>query len=201
MAAVGLMGGTFDPIHFGHLILGEQAAERLGLDTVLYVTTPNPPHKAGQSIAEARHRFEMTRLAVDGNERFECSDIEMRRAGLCYTVDTVREIRGLYGPETRVYVLVGADEAAALNTWRDPHGLQELATVVVANRPGFEVSAALALLPPELAAGIMPLRMPGVDISATDLRERVRSGRSIRYLAPECVRRYIADNGLYRGNE
>lgn len=201
MAAIGLMGGTFDPIHCGHLILGEQAAEQLGLDTVLYVTTPNPPHKDGLAITDARHRFEMTRLAVDGNERFVCSDIEMRRAGPCYTVDTVREIRGLYGPEPRVYVLVGADEAAALTTWRDPRGLQELATVVVANRPGYEVEEVLARLPVDLAAGIMPLSIPGVDISATDLRNRVRGGRSIRYLVPEPVRRYIVDSGLYRGNE
>lgn len=194
------MGGTFDPIHYGHLILGEQAVEQLALNVVLYVTTPNPPHKAGAAITEAGRRLEMTRLAVRGNERFECSEIEMRRSGPCYTVDTVREIVRLYGPDSRVYVLIGADEAAALTTWRDPHEIQKLATIVVANRPGFETEQVLRLLPTDLAAGIMPLRMPGVDISAADLRARVMEGRSIRYLVPESVRRYIMDNGLYRGN-
>lgn len=200
MAAIGLMGGTFDPIHYGHLILGEQAAEQLGLDVVLYVTTPTPPHRLDEEITDARHRFEMTRLAVQGNDRFECSDIEMQRVGSCYTVDTVRDLRGSVEPNTCIYVLVGADEAAALPGWRDPHEIKKMSTIVVANRPGFETEQVVDLLPDGLGAGIMPLRMPGVDISATTVRERVRKGQSIRYLVPEPVRRYIIDNRLYGGS-
>lgn len=196
---LGLMGGTFDPIHFGHLILAEQAWEQLGLDRVLFVTAASPPHKAGIAITDVAHRCEMTRLAVEGNDHFECSSIEIDRPGPSYTIDTIRQILGLYGSGACVYLLVGADEARDFMKWRDPYGIRELADIVVANRPGYPASGTLEALPADFAARVTPLEMPGVDISSTDLRERVRTGRSIRYLVPDKVGTYILEKGLYRG--
>jgi len=196
---LGLMGGTFDPIHVGHLILAEQARERFGLGKVLFVTAANPPHKAGNGISDVADRLEMTRLAVAGNAFFECSTIEIERDGPSYTVDTIKQILGLYGPDAEVHLLLGADEGRDLMKWREPYEIQRLAKIVVANRPGLPVAEVMGALPEGLAAGITPLEMPGVDISSTDLRERVRSCRSIRYLVPRAVEEYIWSRGLYKG--
>lgn len=196
---LGIMGGTFDPIHIGHLILGEQAWEALGLDKVLFITAGQPPHKPGAVEAEAVHRYNMVRLAVQDNEHFECSRIELDRPGPSYTIDTIRQILGLYGENTRVYLLVGADEAREFMTWRDPYGIKELSTIVVANRPGYPISEVLAALPPDFASAVKPLEIPGVDISSTDVRARIKLGCSIRYLVPGAVESYIRDNELYRG--
>lgn len=194
---IGLMGGTFDPVHWGHMILAEQARERFELTQVLFVTAACPPHKLGEPVADAAHRLEMTRLAVADNEHFECSTIEIDRPGPSYTIDTVRQVLELYGRGTQVYLLVGADEGRDLMSWREPYEIQKLASIVVANRPGMPVSEVIDSLPEDFARGIVPLEMPGVDISSTDLRERVRSGRSIRYLAPRPVEEYIWAKGLY----
>jgi nicotinate-nucleotide adenylyltransferase len=193
------MGGTFDPIHFGHLILAEQAREQLQLDKVLFVTAAQPPHKNGIEITPVRHRHQMACLAVLDNDGFECSSIEIERPGTSYTVDTLKQIKGLYGAGVCVYLLVGADEAAMLMSWRDPYGIRDLADVVVANRPGTDVSEAVHALPVDFAKGIVPLQMPGVDISSTDIRERVRTGKSIRYLTPDSIISYVGKERLYGG--
>lgn len=195
---IGLMGGTFDPIHWGHLILAEQAREQFGLAKVLFVTAAEPPHKLGEPVTDARHRLEMTRLAIADNEHFECSTIEMDRPGPSYTIDTVKQILEIHGSETSVYVLLGMDEGRDLMKWREPYEIQKLAKIVVANRPGVPDSEVIGSLPEDFAKGIVPLVMPGVDISSSDLRERVRSGRSIRYLVPRQVEDYIHQEGLYR---
>jgi nicotinate-nucleotide adenylyltransferase len=196
---LGLMGGTFDPVHWGHLILAEQARERFGLEKVLFVTAAQPPHKLGEPVTDARHRLEMTRLAVEDNDRFELSTIEMDRPGPSYTIDTVKQILEAYGAETELFLLLGTDEGRDLMKWRDPYEIKKLARIVVANRPGVPDSEVLSALPEDFARGIEPLLMPGVDISSTDLRERVRSGRSIKYLVPEAVESYILQERLYRG--
>jgi nicotinate-nucleotide adenylyltransferase len=197
---LGIMGGTFDPIHVGHLILAEQAREKFGLSKVLFVTAADPPHKTNNEITPMLHRHQMACLAVEGNGHFECSTIEIEREGPSYTIDTLKEIRGLYHGDLSVYLLVGADEAATFMDWRDPYGIQELAKVVVANRPGQEVADVLKLLPEDFATKVEPLQMPGVDISSTNLRERVRSGRSIKYLVPDSVEKYILNMGLYKSS-
>lgn len=193
------MGGTFDPIHYGHLILAEHAWEQLGLEKVIFVTAADPPHKDSDAVSDAAHRHEMACLAVNNNEHFECSTIEIDRPGPSYTIDTLRQIKGLYGDKTSVYLLVGADEAAGFMTWREPYGITELATMVVANRPGLSVKQGIGVLPEDLAKRVAPLTMPGVDISSTDLRDRVRRGKSIKYLVPDSVESYIMESGLYRG--
>ena len=196
---IGLMGGTFDPIHYGHLILAEQALEQFGLEKVLFVVAGSPPHKTDQEVTDASHRYKMTCLAVEYNEGFEVSSIEMDRQGPSYTIDTVKQILDMYGASTRVHLLLGADEARDLMTWRDPYGIAELVTIVVANRPGLSVMESLEALPADFAKAVVPMTMPGVDISSTDLRERVSAGRSVRYLVPDAVEEYISGNGLYRG--
>jgi len=197
---LGIMGGTFDPIHFGHLILAEQAREQLALDKVVFVTAADPPHKSGLQVADARHRHTMTCLAIKGNEWFEASTIEIERGGISYTVDTLRHLHQMLGPETDLHLLIGADEAQEFMTWREPYKILEMANIVVANRPGCEVEEALGCLPADVAACAKRLRMPGVDISSTDIRDRVTAGRSIRYLTPDCVVKYILNKGLYRGS-
>ncbi len=192
------MGGTFDPIHFGHLVLAEQAREAFGLDKVLFVTACVPPHKSGASVTGAAHRFRMTELAIEGNPFFEASSIEMEREGPSYTVDTIRGI--LSGdPGAELFLLVGSDEAESFMSWRSPREIVSLARLVVANRPGVEVESALSRMPEEVRSRASELKMPGVDISSTEIRERVRAGRSVRYLVPQSVENYIAVEGLYRG--
>jgi len=201
MAAIGILGGTFDPIHIGHLILAEQAWEQLGLEKVLFIPAADPPHKADDAVTDARHRFEMVRLALEANEHFECSRIELDRPGPSYSIDTVRQIRRETRSDIGLYLLVGADEARDFMSWRDPYGIQECASVVVANRPGLSTEEVLGSLRSDLAARFTTLQMPGVDISSTDIRGRVRQGRSITYLVPDAVGAYIQQKGLYRGNQ
>jgi nicotinate-nucleotide adenylyltransferase len=196
---LGIMGGTFDPVHYGHLILAEQAREKFSLDKVLFITASDPPHKTENDMTPALARHQMVCLAIKDNECFGCPAIEIERGGTSYTIDTLIELRQLYGADVSLHLLLGADEAAMLMSWRDPYGIKELAKIVVANRPGQEVEDVLRLLPEDFAKNIEPLKMPGVDVSSTDLRGRVRSGKSIKYLVPEPVENYIINNGLYRG--
>jgi len=194
------MGGTFDPIHYGHLILADQACDQLDLEKTLFVTSANPPHKISEDITGVEHRHEMVRLAIEEDANFELSDIELRRLGASYTIDTLRELKARYGEETELYLLLGADEARDFMAWRDPFGIAELARICVANRPGHSVDEAVAVLPDELAGQVVRLEIPGVDVSSTDIRGRVGEGRSIRYLTPRAVEVYILRTGLYRGS-
>ena len=198
MAAIGLMGGTFDPIHYGHLILAQQAWQKLELDKVVFVTSPNPPNKVEQVLTDARDRHEMVRLAVRENDRFECSTIEIERGGVSYTIDTIRQLKRQLEVGSHIHLLLGADEAKMLMTWRDPKGIAELADIVVANRPGHPVAEALENLSADLAERIIRLQIPGVDISSSDIRARVARGESITYLVPPEVEKYIVREGLYR---
>ncbi len=194
------MGGTFDPIHNGHLILAEQARKHLELDQVLFVPAGDPPHKPDRVLAAASDRLAMVRLALEDNEHFECSTVELDRPGPSYTIDTVRQVLGLLGEPTDAYLLMGADEARELMEWRDPRGNQALATIVVADRPCCRFEDAIGPLPEDFARKLVRLEMPGVDISSTDIRERVRAGRSIRHLVPSAVEHYILENRLYDGD-
>ncbi len=189
----GILGGTFDPIHFGHLAMAEEARERLGLARVLFIPTGEPPHKP-QGRASAEDRCRMTELAVAENPAFAVSRIEIDRPGRSYTVETLRDLHAQY-PETDFTFIIGADMALDFHRWRDPEGILAQAAVVAITRPGYDL-AQLATLP--TAGRITPLDAPGLYLSSTDLRARVREGRSIRYLVPAAVREYIEERGLYR---
>jgi nicotinate-nucleotide adenylyltransferase len=195
---VGIFGGTFDPVHIGHLIIAEEARVRLALETVFWVPARISPHKMCDAPASAAHRLRMVEMAVASNAHFDVSTMEIEREGPSYTVDTLQAYRERLGPEVDLYFVMGMDSLEGFGRWREPERILSLCRLVVASRPGH---------PPNLSEveGQVPgLRerldiLDGVDIgiSSTALRARVREGLPIRYQVPEAVRAYIAREGLY----
>ncbi|MEZ4589179.1 MAG: nicotinate-nucleotide adenylyltransferase [Gemmatimonadales bacterium] len=185
---VGILGGSFDPIHHGHLIAARSVAETLGLDAVWFIPAGQQPFKTGQHGATPSHRLAMTELAAAGESCFRVDPIEVERAGPSYTVDTVTALAERH-PETRFHLLLGADAAQLFPTWRDPDGVRARARLVVFERTGDPI-------PPRVAD--QTVRVPRIDISSTEIRERVRRGQTIRYLVPEAVSRYVDAHDLYR---
>jgi nicotinate-nucleotide adenylyltransferase len=201
---VGCFGGTFDPVHCGHLILAESCREALGLDLVRFVVAGAPPHKAARVHATAADRLAMARLAITGNPAFVVDDRETRRTRLSFTIDTVREMRA-ESPADELVWLIGADTLPELPAWREAAALVDLVTIATASRPGSDPEVALrSLSAPFGPERVRRLRehlvtMPLVGISSTEVRARVAAGRSVRYLVPDGVARHLADTGLYRG--
>lgn len=193
--AVGMLGGTFDPIHCGHLLLGEQAREQLGLATVLFIPSAQPPHKMDRPVTAAAHRLAMAQLATASNPHFGVSRRELDRPGPSYTITTIRELRA-EGHET-VFLIVGADALVEIMTWFSPEEIFSEAHVVAAPRPGFDLERARAALGETRAARVRLLDVPLLDISASDIRRRVAEGRSIRYMVPDAVADYIAAHEPY----
>lgn len=197
-AQVGLFGGTFDPIHIGHLIIAEEVRTRLGLDRMIFIPAGLPPHKLDQAITAPQHRLEMVRLAIADNSHFAVSRVDIDRFGPSYTVDTVRLFLDGWGAHTELYFLMGADSLVELPTWRQPDRLMRLCRIVAVGRPGYRVELAeLDRLLPGAANLIRMMDTPIVDISSTDIRRRVQQGRTIRYLVPAAVERYIVEHRLY----
>jgi nicotinate-nucleotide adenylyltransferase len=196
---VGVIGGTFDPIHIGHLILAEGAHDVLQLERVFFVPAGQPPHKRSLRITASQHRLQMVRLAIEGNGCFAISRVDLDRAGPSYTVDTIRLLQEAWGPDTRIHFLIGGDSLSELPTWHQPERLIEICQVVAVPRPGYEPDLeALDHEIPGAADRVQVLRTPLVDLSATAIRDRVRNGRSIRYLVPQAVEQYIYRHRLYR---
>jgi nicotinate-nucleotide adenylyltransferase len=189
------MGGTFDPIHYGHLLAAEEARVAMSLASVVFVPTGNPPHKSYPEMASAEDRFCMTLLATGGNPFFGATRIETDRQGNSYTAETLQRMRGLY-PDAEFYLITGEDAAMDLPMWKDPQEIVSLARLVVVSRPG-GFHGRLGELPREIRESIHVLGTALLDISATDIRERVSSGRSARYLLPDDVLAYIYKRGLY----
>ncbi len=190
---IGILGGTFDPVHWGHLVLAEQARLKLKLNQVIFIPCFRPPHKRGRKLSPAIDRLRMIRLALEGNPFFSVSEIELKRKGFSYTVDTLRQLKKLH-PDSGIYFLTGSDVVNELNTWRDPEEIYRLAKVVIAVRPGFD------RYDPQndfVKKSIM-VKITGVDISSSQIRERVKKGQSIRYLVPAEVEEYIKNKKLYR---
>jgi nicotinate-nucleotide adenylyltransferase len=199
MTALGILGGTFDPIHLGHLAIGEEAREALSLDAVLFVPAGEPPHKPVGAVTAAAHRVAMVGLAIADNPSFELSTVEIERAGPSYTVDTVEELaRRRSG--TDLYLIVSAETFAQLPTWHEPDRLFASARIAVVPREGYPAPdpAWLGDAFPGREARVTYLEGPRLGLSSTALRERVASGRSIRYLVPSAVEAYISDHDLYR---
>jgi nicotinate-nucleotide adenylyltransferase len=194
---LGLFGGTFDPIHHGHLILADQCRESCELDRVWFVVAGVPPHKPGGRTAVA-HRLEMVRIAIAGNAAFVVSDIEATRPGPHYSVETLEAVHRGH-PDDDLFFLIGADSLADLPSWREPERIARLATIVVVNRPGLEEVDPARL--PDFGPGshrVCSVTIPPVGIASSDLRLRIARGRSIRYMAPRGVEAYIDAHGLYR---
>ena len=196
MTKLGIYGGSFDPIHTGHLILLEQCRETLGLDRVWLVPAAEPPHKPDVRLAPMTDRLDLCRLAVAGRGDVEVRDLESGREGPTYTVDTLRAVRETE-PDAELFFLMGADSLGDLPTWKDPAGIAALATIAAVNR-GSAPPETPASLPPSVRDRVRPVDMPACGISASDVRDRVRRGRSVRYLVPRAVELAIGDRGLYR---
>jgi nicotinate-nucleotide adenylyltransferase len=190
---IGLYGGTFDPIHLGHLILAEACREACGLDRVWFVVAGAPPHKPG-GRTDAGHRLEMVRLAVAGNPAFEVSEIETNRPGPHYSVETLEAV-ARERPDDELSFLIGADSLVDLPHWREPEAILRLAGLVVANRPGFEPPP---IATPGDARPIRQVTIPPIGIASKEIRRALLEGRSIRYQVPRAVEAYIAAHGLYR---
>lgn len=187
MRRIGVFGGTFDPPHLGHLAAAREAADRLGLDEVLFVPAGEQPFKVGQEVTPAVHRAAMVERLVAADPRFRLSRSEVDRPGLSYTVDTLRALRaGWPAGAVELVLLLGADAAAQFAAWKDPEAIGQLARVVVLTRGAEPV-----------APGLEGLSTPRVDVSSTEIRERVRAGQSVRGFVPDAVAEYIAANGLY----
>ncbi|MDI6869912.1 MAG: nicotinate-nucleotide adenylyltransferase [Bacillota bacterium] len=198
---LGIMGGTFDPIHYGHLVTAEAVRTEFDLDQVVFVPSGLPPHKDPATITPPQHRYLMAVLATLTNPHFEVSRVDIDRPGVTYTVDTLADLRREYGPEVEFYFITGADALAEIFSWKNAEELVRECTFVGATRPGFT----LEHLSPEVeefyhrnAASFRFIEVPALAISSTDLRRRIREGRSLRYLTPEEVVFYIKKNGLYR---
>jgi nicotinate-nucleotide adenylyltransferase len=194
---LGVFGGSFDPVHFGHLRMAEEARIQVGLDRVLFVPTQVSPFKVGRTVTPGEQRLEMLHIALADNPAFAASDVELTRPGPSYTVDTLRLLKEQY-PTAELFFLTGTDAVRDLPKWRQPEEILSLARFLVAARPGVDKADVLHALPDTWEARIAFIEMPELDISSTYLRERLRDGRSVRYLLPRAVEEYIVSRGLYR---
>jgi nicotinate-nucleotide adenylyltransferase len=196
---LGILGGTFDPIHYGHLLIAEMAREGLRLERVLFVPAGDPPHKQEQQKSGAQHRRRMVELAIEDNPYFEVSLIDLDRPGPNYTVETIQLIRTGYDlAADDCFFIIGGDSLADLPTWREPDKLVRLCRLAVAHRPGYQPDlAGLEATIPGLSARLDWIETPAIDLSSTLIRARAAAGQSIRYQVPEQVRAYIRQYELY----
>jgi nicotinate-nucleotide adenylyltransferase len=214
----GLMGGTFDPIHLAHLRCAQEILESYLLDRVVFIPSATPPLKDGPSITPCEHRERMVRVAIEGNPGFAFSDVENRREGFSYTVDTIGYFRETFGKELEIYFIMGQDAFDDIQRWKSWRRLLTLCHFIVMTRPGWRRGALHNALPSDYAGRfaydrrVRGYRGPSgnyifftavtqLDIESTDIRKRVRSGRSIRYLVPDTVREYIERHGLYKTSD
>lgn len=201
---IGVMGGTFDPIHQGHLVTAEEAWKQFGLDLVLFVPSGHPPHKEERESLDPEYRYLMTVIATATNPHFSVSRMEVDREGPSYTIDTVKEIHRVYGRNTAVFFITGADAILEILTWRKPEELLHECTFIAATRPGYDLKKLEESLPEaekerhETDPRVRTMEVPALAISSTDIRLRVKTGRPIRYLVPEGVAEFIKKNGFYR---
>lgn len=185
---IGILGGTFNPIHTGHLLIAEGVKEELGLDYVLFIPCYLPPHKRPLNLAKARHRLAMVRLAIKGNPSFKVSTIEIKRKGKSYSINTLEELHRLYKGKAEFFFIIGSDSISGLKSWKCIDKLMKLCKLVAVARPGHHLKY----------SGVRMIEIPTLSISSTDIRRLVKQGKSIRYLVPEAVRRYIVNNLLIR---
>jgi len=196
---IGIMGGTFDPIHVGHLVTAEAVRVEYCLDQVVFIPAANPPHKQNMQVTPAIHRYIMTVMATYSNPYFSVSSIEMERSGPSYSIDTIRALAEGYGRDTLIYFITGADAIGDLPTWKDIDQVLDLCQFVATKRPGCcsALDDVISYFGAKGRERIHHLTTPELEISATDIRERVRKGRSIKYIVPESVENYILKEKLY----
>jgi nicotinate-nucleotide adenylyltransferase len=193
---IGILGGTFNPIHYGHLVIASEVKDRLKLDKVIFVPTGKAPHKKIKG-ATADERYEMVSLAIKGNPSFEVSPIEIEKSKIVdrptFTLETIREFRRIYGKKGKIYFIVGLDEMLKISTWKEPEKLLKLCKFVVVTRPGYDSGR----LDKRTASKVIMQQVPGLDISSSDIRKRIKAGKPVRYLLPQKVEEYICKKRLY----
>ncbi len=202
---IAVMGGTFDPIHYGHLVTAEAVRHEFAIDQVLFIPTGQPPHKALGAVSDAESRYLMTLLATESNEHFYASRMEIDRGGFTYTIDTIRALQKIYSPGTEIFFITGADAFYQMFGWHNAEELLGACTFVAATRPGYQKEELIRRI------GVTNqdhprrrfhfLEVPALAISSSDIRERVRNGRPIKYLVPEAVENFIKKHRLYREEE
>ncbi|MBE5927618.1 MAG: nicotinate-nucleotide adenylyltransferase [Lachnospiraceae bacterium] len=200
MKKVGILGGTFDPIHLGHLIIGENAYDECGLENVFVMPSGQPPHKENSTISDEKHRSTMVKLAIAGNKHFEYSDFELNRKGNIYTADTLELLTSKY-PDTHFYFILGEDSLLDIEKWYEPARIMELCSIVVTHRNDGDdtlLNKHIEYLKCKYNADIIKLDVPLIDISSTNIRERVSQGKTIRYFVNSEVEGYIYKNNLYK---
>lgn len=185
---IGILGGTFNPLHIGHLILAEETREKLKLDKVIFVPTYLPPHKDNSDIAYAKDRYQMIKLAIKTNSYFYVSDMEIKRDGQSYTIDTIKELKRIY-PGDDLYFITGSDLLKYLDDWKDLGEIIQMVKFIVATRPGYPLE--------EIPSYISTISIRAVDVSAFEIRKAIKENRSFRYLVPEVVFNYINKKKLY----
>lgn len=200
--SIGIMGGTFDPVHLGHLVIAEEVRIQYNLDNVIFVPSGNPPHKETREISDAEHRYMMTVLATITNPSFTVSRVEIDRpvAELTYTIDTIRFFHQYYEGKAKIFFITGADAILEILTWKDYRELLSICSFIAATRPGYclnKLEDTIGVVCPEALCNIHVLEIPAVAISSTLIRRRVADGKPIKYLAPENVAQYIVKNKLY----
>lgn len=201
--SLGILGGTFDPIHFGHLVAAEFVRDACRLDRVIFMPSARPPHKDLDQVLDSHHRYNMVELAVGDNDDFMISAMELERQGLSYTVETITNLRQIY-PEAQIYFILGIDALLLINTWKDVDRLVKLCRFIVVTRPGYLLNRdqeCFKGLPAALWENMTVLSIPGLSISSSEIRQRVSEGKTIRYLVPALVEKYIRENNLYQGGE
>lgn len=198
--SIAIMGGTFDPIHFGHLAAAEAVRYFLGIDKILFVPTGNPYYKQKSGVTDKEIRYEMVSLAIKSNPYFEVSRIELDREGNTYTVDTLNALNELYNGEVKIYFIMGADSLNKIIYWKNVEEIFKLCEVVAVTRPGFnkdKLKVNINEMRKKFNAKVHFVEIPGLDISSTEIRERVKRGMPIKYLLPECIENYIINQKLY----
>lgn len=203
MVKIVIFGGTFDPVHMGHLALAERVRSDMAVTKVIFVPANKPPHKTSQRVTSGRHRLNMLKEAIKDNPGFEVSEVELLRDGPSYTVDTMRYFAALY-PKEQLFFLMGMDSLLELDTWKDVDIILDLCHLLVVTRPGYTLDRGeerFKRLPLKLWERTRFLTMPGLDIASREIRERIREGKSVRYLIPEGVLKYIEENDIYRDSE
>lgn len=186
---IGIVGGTFNPIHIGHLILAEEALWKLKLDKVIFVPSYLPPHKEEEKILDPEHRFKMILLAIEGNPKFEISRIEIDAKQTSYSIDTIKKFKEQFGAKAEIFFITGSDSLKELFSWKKIDEIFELSNFIVAKRPGFPID--------EVPKDVQVVPITGMEISSSEIRKRLKEGKSIRYLVPDQVREYIEANRLY----
>jgi len=189
---IGLLGGTFNPIHLGHLVLAQECWIRFSLDKVVFIPAYVPPHKAVETDVSAADRLEMVRLSLEADDRFEVSSCEIDKEGTSYSIETIEHFKDKYGPDAELFFLTGSDSAEALSTWKEVDRILDLTTFIIATRPGWSLES-------PYSDRVTCTAVPLIDVSSTMVRDRLKKGEPIDYLVPSSAVQYIRKKALYKG--